>query len=311
MKRKSKIKTLLILSLVLLLSSNQNIAQNVGIGAESFTPDPSAGLEVKFSDKGFLPPRMTTAERDAINSPADGLIIFNTTIGCPNYRQNGAWYEWCGVLPAYNGSNCGASTVTFAYKQQTVTYGTVESSGKCWLDRNLGATQIATSSTDEASYGDLFQWGRLDDGHQTRTSVTTSTLSSLDIPNHSNFILGINSPHDWRSPQNGALWQGELGINNPCPSGWRLPTETELNNERTSWTQNNSAEAFASPLKLTVAGERGPSTGSLSGAGSVGRYWCSTTSGTRSHSLDFDNSNAVITNDSRRARGYSVRCIKD
>ena len=31
--------------------------------------------------------------------------------------------------------------------------------GKIWMDKNLGATQVATSSTDAASYGDLYQWG--------------------------------------------------------------------------------------------------------------------------------------------------------
>jgi hypothetical protein len=37
------------------------------------------------------------------------------------------------------------------------------------MDRNLGASQVATSSTDPASYGDLYQWGRPADGHQIRT----------------------------------------------------------------------------------------------------------------------------------------------
>ncbi len=53
------------------------IAQ-VGIGVTG-TVNSSAKLQVDASDKGFLPPRMTTAQRDAIASPADGLIIYNTT----------------------------------------------------------------------------------------------------------------------------------------------------------------------------------------------------------------------------------------
>ena len=79
--------------------------------------------------------------------------------------------------------------MTFTYTGSSETYGTVISAdNKCWLDRNLGATQVATSSTDAASYGDLFQWGRLDDSHQVRTSPTTTTLSNSDIPGHGNFI---------------------------------------------------------------------------------------------------------------------------
>jgi hypothetical protein len=133
-------------------------------------------------------------------------------------------------------------------------FGVVESSGKCWLDRNLGATRVAQSTTDAEAYGHLYQWGRGTDGHQIRTSGTTSTLSGSNTPGHGNFILAPNSPYDWRSPQNDNLWQGVNGINNPCPAGYRLPTEAEWNAERQSWSSNNAAGAFASPLKLPVAG---------------------------------------------------------
>jgi len=182
--------------------------------------------------------------------------------------------------------------------------------GKVWMDRNLGASQVATSSTDANAYGDLYQWGRRSDGHQCRNSPTTATLSSIDQPEHGNFILAPNSPHDWRSPQNTNLWQGVNGVNNPCPSGYRIPTETEINAERLSWSQNNSAGAFASTLKLPMAGSRGISVGSLSNVGSFGRYWSSTVNGTDSSFLVFDSSTASM-NPNRRAYGFSVRCLKD
>ena len=110
----------------------------------------------------------------------------------------------------------------------------VGANGKIWLDRNLGAEQVATSSTDYLAYGDLFQWGRAADGHQVRTSSATSTNSSSDDPGHDNFILEPSSPFDWRSSQNNSLWQGGSGINNPCPPGFRLPTEAEWEAERVS-----------------------------------------------------------------------------
>ena len=181
--------------------------------------------------------------------------------------------------------------------------------GKIWMDRNLGATQAATTSTDGNSYGDLYQWGRGNDGHQCRNSPTTTTLSSTDQPANGSFILAPNSPFDWRSPQNTNLWQGVNGVNNPCPSGYRLPTEIEINAERLSWSINNSAGAFASPLKLPVAGYRLDSNGSLAGAGTYGIYWSSTVNGARSELLYFS-INAGIGAD-RRAFGGSVRCLKD
>jgi uncharacterized protein (TIGR02145 family) len=44
--------------------------------------DPSALLDMQSATRGFLPPRMTTAERSAIVNPATGLLIFNTTFSC-------------------------------------------------------------------------------------------------------------------------------------------------------------------------------------------------------------------------------------
>ena len=45
------------------------------------TPNPSALLDLQSTSKGLLPPRMTTAQRDAIALPATGLIVYNTDLG--------------------------------------------------------------------------------------------------------------------------------------------------------------------------------------------------------------------------------------
>jgi hypothetical protein len=215
-------------------------------------------------------------------------------------------YTFTVVATNING-NSASSAASNSVIPGTVTNPTT---GKIWMDRNLGASQVATSSTDAASYGDLYQWGRRTDGHQIRTSGTTTTLSSSDTPGHGNFILTPNSPYDWRSPQNDNLWQGVSGTNNPCPSGYRLPTEAEWNAERLSWSTNNAAGAFASPLKLPVAGYRDGSLGSLGTVGSNGYYWSSTVSSAYSRNLLFGSGNAFVSTNGR-ANGGSVRCLKD
>jgi hypothetical protein len=100
------------------------------------------------------------------------------------------------------------------------------------------------------------------------------------------------------------------GVNNPCPSGYRLPTAIELDAELTSWNSNNPAGAFASPLKLPVAGHRNQFNGSLDNVGNYGSYWSSTVSGTDSKYLYFGGSSANIY-DRYRAFGFSVRCLKE
>ena len=179
------------------------------------------------------------------------------------------------------------------------------------MDRNLGASQVATSSTDAASYGDLYQWGRRSDGHQCRNSGTTGILSSIDQPANGNFIyVGTGSWSDWRNPQNNNLWQGLAGINNPCPINYRIPTESELETERSSWSSNSIVGAFNSPLKLTMAGRRDGIAGSLLDVGIEARYWSSSVNGGFSNALGITTSNASIFPDGR-VDGISVRCIKD
>ena len=61
----------------------------VGIGANVAT----AALDVVSTLAGFLPPRMTTTQRDAIVAAPDGSIVYNTTTSRLNLRQAGAWIE--------------------------------------------------------------------------------------------------------------------------------------------------------------------------------------------------------------------------
>lgn len=77
------------------------------------------------------------------------------------------------VAPA---PTCGSPTYTVT-GPDGLTYGTVRvvngAYDKCWLDRNLGASRVATSKTDTLAYGHYYQWGRSADGHQLPNSVLT------------------------------------------------------------------------------------------------------------------------------------------
>jgi hypothetical protein len=64
-------------------------AGNVGIG----TTSPGAKLDVTSTTSGFLPPRMTTAERDAITAPPNGTILYNTTTNKLQVRAAGSWVD--------------------------------------------------------------------------------------------------------------------------------------------------------------------------------------------------------------------------
>ncbi len=67
-----------LLVVFMLLFSSSLLFSQVAINTDGSNPHNSAMLDVKSSNKGFLPPRMTRAEINAISQPADGLIIYCT-----------------------------------------------------------------------------------------------------------------------------------------------------------------------------------------------------------------------------------------
>jgi len=180
--------------------------------------------------------------------------------------------------------------------------------GKVWLDRNLGASQVATSSTDLFSFGDLYQWGRNADGHQLRTSGTNSDQVYDYYTNNSLFIT--YNPN-WLITGESFMWSGVGAQNNPCPSGFRIPTAAEWKQERLTWSSDDPNGAFTSVLKLPLAGYR-DITGIISEVGFSGRYWSNTNVGDDfySYSLKFYN---IYAEDETNFRvlGMSVRCIQD
>ena len=93
---------------LLLLATTQLQAQ-VGIGTS--TPAASAKLEISSTTQGFLPPRMTTAQRDAISSPATGLTIYNTTLKSVEVYNGTAWYS----TVHYIGESYGGGIVFYVY----------------------------------------------------------------------------------------------------------------------------------------------------------------------------------------------------
>jgi hypothetical protein len=102
-------------------SALTNTGTQLGVNAAS--PAPSAALDLNSQTQGFLMPRMTSAQRDAIASPAVGLMLFNLTTGCFNHWTGAVWKALCAACeapfeaPTVSGDNavlCGTSGETYS-----------------------------------------------------------------------------------------------------------------------------------------------------------------------------------------------------
>jgi len=298
----------LILTVTIIASSFASFAQ-VGIGTTS--PHASAILEISSTTKGFLPPRMNKTEMDLITN-VTGLMVY-----CTNCIPKGLFYSTEGAfVSVMNGVVSIPAAITLETDE------IYSATGKIWKDRNLGASQVATTSNDYLSYGNLYQWGRGSDGHEVIVWTTATTSDGTEkaretainapsaTPGHPDFIVEPDEPYDWLVNKDDTLWQGISGTNNPCPAGFRIPTETELNNELALFHSKNTSGAFNSILILPSTGYRTSTTGNLTNTASFGYYWSSTTTSTEARYLYLANASANM-GGSFRGHGFSIRCIKD
>lgn len=188
-----------------------------------------------------------------------------------------------------------------------------------FLDRNLGATATDASSSD--SWGDLYQWGRMTDGHEKRLSRTipqkAKTVTSV---HHNMFILDDVQSNNWVENSSGNVWQADNPVNNPCPCGYRLPTQAEwqavlalgykVQETNSGYYVLSMADGI---LELPAAGLRNAHNGYILHSGTRGYYWAQDairegTSG--SMDFNFEDKLGNISLYGYRAFGRSVRCMR-
>ncbi len=145
---------------MLFLFSNALIGQ-VGINTDNSIPVPSAMLDVKSTSKGLLPPRMSTAQRDLISSPAAGLIIYNISKNCLEIYNGIAWNSIAdGLTTHVIGENYGGGIIFYVTpdgQHGLIAETQDQSSGSSWWD----AQDVISTSINHSTAGKNFTDWRL------------------------------------------------------------------------------------------------------------------------------------------------------
>jgi len=147
-------------------------AQNVGINATGAPADASAALDVNSTTAGFLPPRMTTAQRDAIASPATGLMIFNNTDNCIQFYNGSAW------------SACLGAALTNELDCSSIIVGTTPVVGQALTGTNTITIDVVVNvlSTYTISTNTLNGYSYSASGSFGSTGIQTVTLTGSGTP---------------------------------------------------------------------------------------------------------------------------------
>ncbi len=279
---------------------------SVGIGTSS----PTAALEISSTTQGFLPPRMTNVQINAISSPSAGLIVYNSTLNLLCWFNGTSW----NVMTNGDGQSCG--TVSYGGK----TYNSVIIGMQCWMTENLNIGTAILGDQDQTNngaiekycsfnlssncdvYGGLYQWAEI----VQYLNGATNTTSWNPVP--------------------------MVNVQGICPTGWHIPTDAEwatltayLGGESvaggkmketgtTHWTSPNTGASNSSGFTGLPGGIRWDDpTGYFTKLFSDGVFWSASeysAMATHSRKLYYASAN-LYSNNLTKVYGHSVRCLHD
>ena len=311
-----------LLCAVFIVASFTSIAQ-IGVG----TNTPAGALDVVSSTNGFVMPRV--ANTSVVVNPSGGAIengtmVYDLSINCINVYANGAW------------TGCIQSAATPPIIVTLTTQVASDGAGGTYtfLNHNLGAdTSLDPHTPVVGLQGGYVQWGKkgpanwvgaLNDGpNGFAAAPTVSNDNAAGITGWSQTPATNGS---WNADENDPA---KLNANDPCPTGYRVPTRIEWQAVNTNNANSLTGAAWsAGPtefgnalhygpdangklLTLPAAGSRSRTNGALNERGNTGDYWSSTERGDNAYSLYFGSSNVTPANNNNRTNGLSVRCIAE
>ncbi len=311
-------KEIKLLFVLITMISTQTITAQVSINTDGTTPDGSAMLDIKSTDKGFLPPRMTETEIGNIASPANGLLVFSTS--------DNKVYVFVSPDNEWKEVNYGTGTIAGPFtcgdalvdSRDAQSYSTVQIGTQCWMAENLNIGS------------------RIDGTANQTDNSTIEKYCYEDEPDNCTVYGGL---YQWDEMMQYVTTEGAQGI---CPTGWHLPTDAEYKTlemqlgmsqaqaDATGWrgTDEGSKLAGNEPLWQNGALDQntnfdtrgfdalpGGSRNTGGGFADLSRntyFWSSSENGTSAFHRSLSYGWAQVSRSiSDKTFGFSVRCIRN
>ena len=277
------------------------------------TPDASAVLELSSTDKGWLPPRLTQTQMEAISTPATGTYVYNTNLKTLCVYNGSKWtcYDNQSVFNAQ--FVCGDSLIDY---RDSSSYSTVQIGNQCWMSANLNLGTMISSSYNQAN------------------NDTIEKFCYNDQEDSCDVYGGL---YQWNEMMNYVSASGAQGV---CPTGWHIPSDAEWKTmemalgmsqqsaDSTDWRGTNEGGMLKDTGTIYW---NTPNTGATNSSGFTalgtgfrtatssfdylknrGTIWTSSQTGGLPliRRLDF-NTSKIYRNTSQYNKGRTVRCVRD
>ena len=269
-----------------LLITTVSIQAQVGIGIA--TPAASAQLDVTSTTKGFLPPRMTTTQRNAISTPATGLVIFNTTTNGLEFKSSSGWVSL---------------TTASGVFLPTVVIGTQQ-----WMQKNLEVAFYRNGDpipqvTDPAAWAALTTGAWCYYNNDPNTGFTYGKLYNWYAVNDPRGL----APAGWHVPTDAEWTTLAISLGGASVAGGKMK-EPGI----TRWASPNTGATNSSAWAGLPGGQR-TNEGTFFAVGYYGYWWSSTEPNTMDAWFRYlyNTDGNIYRTYYRKKSGFSVRCLRD
>ena len=227
-------KKYFILLFALIIIGGNAIAQ-VGINTDNSAPHSSSMLDVNSTSKGFLPPRMTTEQMNAILTPAEGLIVYNVTVNSLFWFNGTIWKQ-------FNEPYTETDPVFTAHPASGITVG------------NIGNWNAAYGWGNHATAGYLTSFTETDPIFSVHpaSGITAGNITNWNMA-YANRIMLANGTGPLNLSISGNQLSGSINTANSATSGYLTSSDwNTFNNKQNGLTLGNATSA-----DMTITGGNG------------------------------------------------------